>query len=100
MAAIRRHTWDLTNGDSKGQLAILVFLTAALFTASAIYALHGLVKTREWNWGQPREIEVRDPNGRAGLARRASYLYEDFANNWEITDVKVEAATEHLCCFS
>jgi hypothetical protein len=51
-------------------LAILVLVTTALFLASAIYALRALVKTRGWNWIQPNEFVVRDPNpnGRAGLA--------------------------------
>lgn len=51
-------------------LAILISLTTALFVASAAYALHALVKTREWNWSQPDELEVQDPNGRGKQGER------------------------------
>jgi hypothetical protein len=85
-------------GAVRVTLAIFMFLTTVLFLASAVYALRALVKIRGWNWSQPDEFVVRDPNpnGRVGLATRGSYLYEDFANNWEIAEVKVRSVDRAL----
>lgn len=79
--------------------AAILCVTTVLFVASAGYALRALIATRVWNWSEPYDLPV-DPNEPLPkqLGMRAAHLLEDFAGNWEISDVKNRTVDVALRC--
>jgi hypothetical protein len=77
------------DSDVRRLFALFLCVTALCFVVSAGYALLALVKTRTWNWSNPKHLPVKlleDLDTQLGM--RAAHLLQDFAGNWEISDLK------------
>jgi hypothetical protein len=88
---------DNTIGSQSIRIAFasVLFATTLLFIGSAYCALRALVRRRDWSWLDPHSLRSAPP----GLDRheasrqhllgvRATHLLENFAYNWEVSDLK------------
>lgn len=79
----------LTDPDLRKAFAIGLVVTTAAFVLSAFYALRALVSTRVWSWSEPLDLPVsQEEDRKTQLGMRAAHLLQDFAGNWEISDLK------------
>jgi hypothetical protein len=79
----------LTDPDLRKAFAIGLVVTTAAFVLSVFYALRALVSARVWSWSEPFDLPVsEDEDRKTQLGMRAAHLLQDFAGNWEISDLK------------
>lgn len=79
----------ITDLGNRRAFAIVLCATTVAFIVSAIFALRALVGTRTLAWSNIHDLPL-DPNEPRAqrLGMRAAHLLEDFAFNWEISDLK------------
>lgn len=78
----------VTDGDLRRALAVLLFVITVSFVLSAIFALRALVATRTWAWVNPHDVDGLPTGEVERIRMRAAHLLDDFATNWEISDLK------------
>ena len=79
----------ITDPDARRWFGIVLCVATACFVLSAFYALRALVATRTWNWGQPTDLPIEaEEHLQKRLGMQAAHLLQDYAGNWEISDVK------------
>jgi hypothetical protein len=90
---------NIADGNLRRWMAVVLFLTTVFFVLSAGYALRALVATRQWNWSSPFDLPTEAGESlEKRLGMRAAHLLEDFAANWEISDLKNRNVDTSLIC--
>ncbi|MCW2626463.1 MAG: hypothetical protein QOF66_4888 [Mycobacterium sp.] len=84
--------------------AVMIALITVLFVLSAVYALRALAgrRGRTWHWETPYtlerdRVELTDVQR---LTKRSADLLNDFAFNWEISDLKNRYVDNALLCLT
>ncbi len=86
LALDESNLWSTT---TRVMFAAVLLVTTVAFVISATYALRALAGSRVWQWSLPTDLPLDHTEPRAKqLGMRAAHLLEDFAYNWEISDLK------------
>lgn len=84
--------------------AVLIAVITILFALSATYALRALAgrDCRRWKWEDPKALArtMIDLSPTERIARRSAGLLDDFAYNWEISDLKNRLVDNALFCLT
>jgi hypothetical protein len=84
--------------------AVMIAVISVLFVLSAVYALRALAgrRGRTWHWETPYTLERDrvDLTDVERLTTRSADLLNDFAFNWEISDLKNRYVDNALLCLT